>query len=202
MAENWSRLTGEEGGPFDIFGILGLPDSWCCPGVMESVVALGMNDEVAQHLSNITDRRFALHTYARFLFQFGCTILGASAKDYYSILNEVSCQTITSGGTLSADNLAYIINEFKKIQTVPDDPWEQLRMAITEAYDAWFDNKNTLLREDALNLPSSGVCPAICLQAMVFGGLGVCFTRCPLTGKKGTQARIHARTYGYTYAQI
>jgi phosphoenolpyruvate synthase/pyruvate phosphate dikinase len=153
---------------------------------MESVVALGMNDDIAQHLTNITDRRFALHTYARFLFQFGCTILGAPAKNYYDVLNEVSCKSIAHGGSLSADNLAYIIQEFKKIQSVPEDPWEQLKIAIGEAYDAWFDTKNVMLREEALSLPSSGIYPALCLQAMVFGGLGVCFTRCPMTGTKGS----------------
>jgi hypothetical protein len=132
----------------------------------------------------IINRRFALFTYAHFLFRFGCIVLQAPASTYHRILKEVAKETGRSGHTLIAEDLAQIIQAFKDIQMIPEDPWDQLKLTIAQAYETWYDKDACLIREKALLLPPD-LSPALCVQAIAFGSLCILFTRCPITGEKG-----------------
>ena len=132
----------------------------------------------------IINRRFALFTYAHFLFRFGCIVLQAPASTYHRILKEVAKETGRSGHTLIAEDLAQIIQAFKDIQMIPEDPWDQLKLTIAQAYETWYDKDACLIREKALLLPPD-LSHALCVQAIAFGSLCILFTRCPITGEKG-----------------
>lgn len=73
-------------------------------------------------------------------------------------------------------------SEFKAIQEVPDDVRTQLHMAISAVYNCWYTDKAIRFRNDVLNLPR-GQEVAVCVQAMIFGGSGTCFSRNPITGE-------------------
>jgi len=60
------------------------------PGVLDTVVNIGLNDQIVEHLSFSTGKRFALHTYAHFLFRFACTILNATPEHYHRVLQEIA----------------------------------------------------------------------------------------------------------------
>jgi phosphoenolpyruvate synthase/pyruvate phosphate dikinase len=55
---NWvqHRNEQEDSNSFDVFSVLGAPESWCCPGVMETIVSIGINEEIVEHLSHVTNR--------------------------------------------------------------------------------------------------------------------------------------------------
>jgi hypothetical protein len=73
---------------------------------------------------------------------------------------------------MTTEDLVYVIQEFKRIQIVPEDPYEQLSLVISNAYEVWSDKKYRVIREETLLLPSD-LYPAVCLQAVTFGGLGI-----------------------------
>jgi pyruvate,orthophosphate dikinase len=166
----------------DIVDILGAPDSWCIPGVKESCLGLGMNDKVAEHLSNIANPFIAYNTYAHFLVRFGTIVLGAPRRHYRRILTEHVQSTGRAGTNLTKEDLMGIVEKFKQIADVPEDPYVQLNMTILEMYRTWFSPSAVQFRSEALNVARNTGC-AIIVQTIVFGGTGVCFTRSPLSGE-------------------
>lgn len=168
----------------DIVDILGAPDSWCIPGVKESCLGLGMNDKVAEHLATIANPFVAYNTYAHFLVRFGTIVLGAPRRHYRRILTDHVQSTGRSGVNLTREDLMRIVEQFKQIAEVPEDPYEQLNMTILEMYRTWYSPAAVQFRSEALNVSRSTGC-AIIVQSIVFGGTGVCFTRSPLSGEAG-----------------
>lgn len=171
----------------DIIDILGAPDSWCIPGVKESCLGIGLNDAVAANLAQLSNPFVAYNTYAHFLVRFGTIVMGAPRRSYRRILSEHVETTGRAGMNLTEDDLKSIVAKFKEIVAVPEDPYEQLYLAIQEMYRCWFSPSAVEYRSEALNLPKA-TGTAVIVQSIVFGGTGVCFTRSPVSGEKDAGA--------------
>jgi pyruvate,orthophosphate dikinase len=182
-----------------IIDMLGVPDSWSVPGVKESCLGLGMNDLVVQHLAKGTSERFAYNTYAHFLLRFGTLILGVPRDRYHNILSDFVTTTGRSGNQLTISDLLLIVEKFKEVQAVPSEPYEQLELAVREAYCFWFSKQAVDYRMEALDIDRE-VGVAIIVQAMVFGSVGLCFTRNPVTGEKGVFGSFWPSSTGCKYA--
>jgi pyruvate,orthophosphate dikinase len=186
------------------------------PGMMDTVLNLGMNDESVEGLAKQTgDERYAWDCYRRFIQMFGKTVMGvpgdlfeeelfekktAKAKALLRHLDEI-------GDTdLEADDLREVVEHFKAIVTkragkaFPQDPRTQLRMAIEAVFNSWNNRRAKEYRkregiDDALGT-------AVNVQTMVFGnkgfdsGTGVAFTRDPATGKPGVYGEFLTNAQG------
>jgi len=100
-----------------------VPESWSYPGVIRSVLNLGINDSVQKKLAKEYGPVFALDTHARFLMSYGTAVLGANYSEYSCILHRHPADP-KFGYSLS--DLQSILEKFKRIRDVPDDPWEQV----------------------------------------------------------------------------
>jgi len=167
-----------------IIDMLGVPDSWSVPGVKESCLGLGLNDEIVVHLAKGTSPRFAYNTYCHFLLRFGSLVLGVPRSSYHQVLKNFVDNTGRTGNELTVDDLILISNEFKNIQTVPVDPYDQIELVIREMYCFWYSKVALQYRCDALDI-SDEMGIALIVQSMVFGSVGNCFSRNPISGDKG-----------------
>ncbi len=165
------------------------------PGMMETVLNLGLNDASVEGLATCTgNARFAWDSYRRFIQMYSTVVVGLS-KD---ILEEKLAAKkrdvgVKTDAELTADDLRDLCEQFKVFflgetrQSFPQDPWEQLAGAIDAVFASWMADKAIKYREveKIVGLPGTGV--NIC--QMVFGnmgddsGTGVCFTRDPSTGE-------------------
>jgi len=167
------------------------------PGMMETVLNVGISEEVATTLELITgDSRFAWDSYRRFVEMFGkivCDVPGEefSKATYHHLLREsVSSISELSGQVLrklGSDFVSVVENHTKK--PFPWQPKEQLRLTIEAVFQSWNSDRAQLYRRR--ERISSELGTAVNVQAMVFGnigdtsGTGVCFTRDPGTGRRG-----------------
>jgi pyruvate,orthophosphate dikinase len=166
------------------------------PGMMDTVLNLGLNEETVTGLAEQTgDLRFALDAYRRFASLFGEIVIGVTHEKFERVMDRFKAQT---GGDrldtdLKPDELRGIIAAEKEIilaeqQTIPDDPYEQLRVAIGAVFNSWMGRRAIDYRR--INRIPDDLGTAVNVQAMVFGnmgansGTGVAFTRNPSTGKK------------------
>ena len=165
------------------------------PGMMETVLNLGLNDASVQALArNTGNPRFAWDSYRRFIQMYSTVVVGLSKEILEDRLHDLKHRVGVKNDTdLSAEQLMELCNEFKAFfrqQTggeFPQSPWEQLQGAITAVFRSWMADKAVKYREveKIVGLPGTGV--SIC--QMVFGnmgddsGTGVCFTRDPNTGE-------------------
>lgn len=167
----------------EIIGFLGSPESWCIPGLQQTVLSLGLNDNIVEKLSVMHSRRFALNIYAHFILRFGNSVYDVPTSSYYNIIASVIKRTGRNGSALTSDDLMIIIREFKQLQSIPDDPFQQLRLLICSMYKTWFQAKNLSFRFEVLNVSkSTGM--AIIVQTMEFGSSGFCISRNPVSGEK------------------
>jgi pyruvate,orthophosphate dikinase len=165
------------------------------PGMMDTVLNLGLNEETVQGLAAQTgDLRFALDAYRRFASLFGEIVMGVAHEKFERVMDRFKAQT--SGGRdtdLKANHLREIIAAEKQIigaeqQPIPEDPYEQLRVAIAAVFNSWMGRRAIDYRR--VNRIPDSLGTAVNVQAMVFGnmgkgsGTGVAFTRNPSTGKK------------------
>jgi pyruvate,orthophosphate dikinase len=165
------------------------------PGMMDTVLNLGLNEETVQGLATQTgDLRFALDAYRRFASLFGEIVMGVAHEKFERVMDRYKAQT--SGGRdtdLKPQHLRDIIAAEKQIivaeqHAIPEDPYEQLRVAIAAVFNSWMGRRAIDYRR--VNRISDSLGTAVNVQAMVFGnmgkdsGTGVAFTRNPSTGKK------------------
>src|SRR6266540_2684394 len=165
------------------------------PGMMDTVLNLGLNEETVQGLAAQTgDLRFALDAYRRFASLFGEIVMGVAHEKFERVMDRFKAQT--SGGRdtdLKADDLRDIIAAEKQIiiaeqHAIPEDPYEQLRVAIMAVFNSWMGRRAVDYRR--INRIPDSLGTAVNVQAMVFGnmggesGTGVAFTRDPSTGEK------------------
>ena len=165
------------------------------PGMMDTVLNLGLNEETVQGLAEQTgDLRFALDAYRRFASLFGEIVMGVAHEKFERVLDRFKAQT--SGGRdtdLNSEDLRHIITAQKQIivgeqQAIPEDPYEQLRVAIAAVFNSWMGRRAIDYRR--VNRIPDSLGTAVNVQAMVFGnmgagsGTGVAFTRNPSTGEK------------------
>src|SRR5882724_11863932 len=165
------------------------------PGMMDTVLNLGLNEETVQGLAAQTgDLRFALDAYRRFASLFGEIVMGVAHEKFERVMDRYKAQT--SGGRdtdLKPKHLRDIIAAEKQIivaeqHAIPEDPYEQLRVAIAAVFNSWM--KRSAVDYRRVNRIPDSLGTAVNIQAMVFGnmgegsGTGVAFTRNPSTGKK------------------
>ncbi len=162
------------------------------PGMMDTVLNLGLNEETVTGLAEQTgDLRFALDAYRRFASLFGEIVIGVTHEKFERVMDRFKKQT-TGGDRLDTDlkpeELRGIIAAEKEIilaeqQTIPDDPYEQLRVAIGAVFNSWMGRRAIDYRR--INRIPDDLGTAVNVQAMVFGnmgknsGTGVAFTRNP-----------------------
>src|SRR4029079_9533439 len=165
------------------------------PGMMDTVLNLGLNEETVQGLAEQTgDLRFALDAYRRFASLFGEIVLDVAHEKFERVMDRFKAQTKGGKDTdLKPQELRGIIAAEKQIilaeqSAIPDDPCEQLRVAIGAVFNSWMGRRAVDYRR--INRIPDDLGTAVNVQAMVFGnmgansGTGVAFTRNPSTGKK------------------
>jgi len=166
------------------------------PGMMDTVLNLGINDDTVQGLVKLTgNERFAYDAYRRFIQMFSKIVLDTDPHDFEHVLDQHKEQAgVKTDAELSADDLKQIVTEFKQIaerqsgQPFPTDVYQQLQKAIEAVFASW-NNKRAIDYRN-FNKISHNLGTAVNVQSMVFGnmgndsGTGVAFTRDPATGEK------------------
>ncbi len=165
------------------------------PGMMDTVLNLGLNSEVVQGLIMKTENeRFAWDAYRRFIQMFGNVVMGVGHETFEHILEKKKKQVhVTLDTELSANDLKDVVRQYKQAyqqetgEEFPQDPYEQLKKAINAVFQSW--NNPRAIKYRDLNDIRGLLGTAVTVQAMVFGnmgetsGTGVCFTRDPSTGE-------------------
>jgi pyruvate, orthophosphate dikinase len=166
------------------------------PGMMDTVLNLGLNDETVEALAKKSgDRRFAFDSYRRFITMYSDVVLGVGHEHFEELLDHhKERQGYSLDTDLSADDWAELVARYKKRvkdelgQDFPQDPHRQLWGAIGAVFGSWM-NQRAITYRRLHNIPESWG-TAVNVQAMVFGNMGdtsatgVAFTRNPSTGEK------------------
>jgi len=167
------------------------------PGMMDTVLNLGLNDETAEGLAKLSgDRRFALDSYRRFITMYSDVVLGVSHSRFEEILEAFKEDREYQLDTeITAEEWEEVIVEYKKAvqkvlgQPFPTDPRDQLWGAMSAVFGSWM-NQRAIAYRRMYDIPASWG-TAVNVQAMVFGNMGdtsatgVAFTRDPSTGERG-----------------
>jgi pyruvate,orthophosphate dikinase len=166
------------------------------PGMMDTVLNLGLNDETVEALAKKSgDRRFAYDSYRRFITMYSDVVLGVGHEHFEELLDHhKERQGYSLDTDLSADDWAELVVRYKKRvkdelgRDFPQGPHEQLWGAIGAVFGSWM-NQRAITYRKLHNLPESWG-TAVNVQAMVFGNMGdtsatgVAFTRNPSTGER------------------
>ena len=166
------------------------------PGMMDTVLNLGLNDQSRQGLATLTkNERFAWDAYRRFISMFGRIVLDVPAEKFDAALEKRKhARSAKSDTELDAKDLAGLVDEFKAIvkketgKPFPTEPRDQLRLAIEAVFGSWFGPRAKDYRKQFKISDDLGT--ACSVMTMVFGnmgddsGTGVAFTRDPNTGEK------------------
>ena len=166
------------------------------PGMMDTILNLGLNTQTVHGLIVKTENpRFAYDAYRRFIQMFGDVVLEVEHKRFEEVLSKkkATCGAKTDAD-LSADALKELVAEYKQLikrekgSDFPEDPMEQLHLAINAVFSSWNNERAKIYRR--LNNITGLSGTAVTVQSMVFGNMGsssltgVCFTRDPGTGEK------------------
>ena len=167
------------------------------PGMMETVLNIGLNDLSVDGLAAIADdERFAWDAYRRLLQMFGKTVLGIDGEEFESRLDAAKeAAGVTTDVELAPDQLRELVGQFKAVierdsgSPFPQDPHEQLLRAVRAVFDSWNTERAVIYRRRE-RIPND-LGTAVNVQGMAFGnvgegsGTGVAFTRDPGSGEKG-----------------
>jgi pyruvate,orthophosphate dikinase len=166
------------------------------PGMMDTVLNLGLNDETVKGIIALSsDPRFAYDAYRRFVQMFSKIVLDAKPDAFERKIEEYKHRTgAATDADIPADALKEMVEDFKQIardasgKLFPEDPDEQLRLAIEAVFASW-NNKRAIDYRNFNKIPHD-LGTAVNVQTMVFGNMGndsatgVAFTRNPATGEK------------------
>ncbi|MBI3122489.1 MAG: pyruvate, phosphate dikinase [candidate division NC10 bacterium] len=166
------------------------------PGMMDTVLNLGLNDQTLQGLiARSKNERFAYDSYRRFIQMFGDVVLGIDKQAFERLLEaQKHAKKVKLDTDLTAADLKELVTLFKRVvkdktgRDFPQEPKEQLRLAINAVFESW-DNPRAITYRRLHNIPGDWG-TAVNVQAMVFGnlgdssGTGVAFTRDPGTGER------------------
>lgn len=168
------------------------------PGMMDTVLNIGLNDKSVHGLAATVggDERFAFDSYRRLLQMFGSTVLGIESKLFHDKLDALKHERgVSNDVELTAEDLAGLVTAYQALvrehtgHDFPQDPREQLDMAVRAVFESWNTERAVLYRRQE-RIPSDlGTAVNVC--TMVFGnvgddsGTGVAFTRDPASGAQG-----------------
>lgn len=195
VEESMGRKLGDPANPLLVSVRSGA--AFSMPGMMETVLNIGLNDESVKGLIAVSgNERFAYDSYRRLCQMFGKTVLDIEGSKFEHALEAKKAQRGVKGDTeLDAAALKELTEEFQAIiaqetgKPFPQDPREQLDMAIEAVFRSWMGERAVLYRRQERIADDLGT--AVNVQSMVFGnlsddsGTGVCFTRDPGTGEVG-----------------
>ncbi|MFE9227412.1 pyruvate, phosphate dikinase [Streptomyces massasporeus] len=167
------------------------------PGMMDTVLNIGLSDKSVQGLARQAgDDRFAWDSYRRLIQMFGKTVLGVDGELFEDALDAAkAAKKVTVDTELEAADLKKLVTKFKKIvkteagRDFPQDPREQMDLAIHAVFDSWNTDRAKLYRRQERIPHDLGTAVNVC--SMVFGnlgpdsGTGVAFTRDPASGHQG-----------------
>ena len=166
------------------------------PGMMDTILNLGLNDEVVEGIAKLTQNpRFAYDTYRRFIQMFA-DVVAEVPKEYFERAIDLMKQKkgVKQDTELDADDMKQLVEQFKALykghigRDFPTDPKVQLMESVKAVFRSW-DNPRAIYYRRQNGIPSSWG-TAVTVQMMVFGnmgndcGTGVAFTRNPATGEK------------------
>ncbi|MCX5075517.1 pyruvate, phosphate dikinase [Streptomyces sp. NPDC002039] len=167
------------------------------PGMMDTVLNIGLSDDSVTGLASQSgDERFAWDSYRRLIQMFGKTVLGVEGELFEDALEAAkAAKKVTVDTDLDAADLKKLVKQFKKIvaseagREFPQDPREQMDLAVEAVFDSWNTDRAKLYRRQERIPGDLGTAVNIC--SMVFGnlgpdsGTGVAFTRDPASGHQG-----------------
>ncbi|MFE1296987.1 MULTISPECIES: pyruvate, phosphate dikinase [unclassified Streptomyces] len=167
------------------------------PGMMDTVLNIGLSDKSVKGLADQAgDERFAWDSYRRLIQMFGKTVLGVDGELFEEALEKAKeAKKVTVDTELEAADLKKLVTTFKKIvkketgRDFPQDPREQMDLAIRAVFDSWNGDRAKLYRRQERIPHDLGTAVNVC--SMVFGnlgpdsGTGVAFTRDPASGHQG-----------------
>jgi len=194
LEEKTGKRFGDAGNPLLVSVRSGAPISM--PGMMDTVLNLGMNDEVAEGFSKITgDERFVYDAYRRFITMFADVVMHAERQKFDDLHEaEKAREKAKTDPELSAAGLKRVVEAQKRLfrkevgHAFSQDPHEQLRLAIAAVFNSW-NTPRAITYRKIENIPDE-MGTACTVQMMVFGNLGwdsgsgVLFTRDPSSGEK------------------
>ena len=165
------------------------------PGMMDTVLNLGLNDQSVEGLAALTEnRRFAMDSYRRFIQMFGDVVLEIPKSKFDKVFDgQKAAKGVQFDVELTAEDLAEVIVGYKEIvkaetgRDFPQEPKDQLIEAVLAVFRSWNNDRAILYRN--LNGIAHNLGTAVNVQSMVFGnmgdtsGTGVAFTRNPATGE-------------------
>ncbi|MEM7034674.1 MAG: pyruvate, phosphate dikinase [Chloroflexota bacterium] len=164
------------------------------PGMMDTVLNIGMTDEVTEGMAKLTnDARFAYDSYRRLIQMFGSVVMGVDDEHFEEVLTEARTKAgVKTDSELNAEQWKEVVAEFKAIykketgQDFAQDPIEQIKLATEAVFKSWNAKRAFDYRNAAGIAHDLGT--AVNIMTMVFGnmensGTGVAFTRNPSTGE-------------------
>lgn len=165
------------------------------PGMMDTVLNLGLNDEVVEGLAEETgNERFAYDAYRRLIDMFGDVVAGIDRDHFEEAISALKAERGAEKDIdLSADDLKTLVERYKSIyreetgEAFPEDPADQLERSINAVFGSWMNPRAVRYRQ--INNITGLRGTAVTVQTMVYGnigedsGTGVCFTRNPATGE-------------------
>ncbi|HEV8173363.1 MAG TPA: pyruvate, phosphate dikinase [Actinoplanes sp.] len=179
------------------------------PGMMETVLNVGLNDDSVAGLSAQAggNDRFAWDSYRRLIQMFGKTVCDVPGQEFEDALHEAKvAKGVRDDTQLDAEDLRRLVDAYKEVfakhtgHEFPQDPREQLELAIEAVFRSWNADRAVLYRRQERIPPDLGT--AVNVVAMVFGnlgpdsGTGVAFTRDPATGEQGIYGDYLANAQG------
>ncbi len=164
------------------------------PGMMDTVLNLGLNDETVKGLAKISgNEKFAYDSYRRFIQMYGDVVMGVDSHKFEHVLDHVrETNGYQFDNQMTVEQLKDVVEQFKKIceddgHPLPQDPMEQLWGGIGAVFSSWMVDRAIYYRK-LNNIPGDWG-TAVNVQTMVFGNsgdnsaTGVCFSRDPATGE-------------------
>ncbi|MBC2255257.1 pyruvate, phosphate dikinase [Listeria ivanovii] len=184
FTENPLLVSVRSGAPFSM------------PGMMDTILNLGLNDAATKGLADLTnDSRSAFDSYRRFIQMFSDVVFEIPSYHFEQALTKIKkANNYQLDTELTAEDLSKLVTTYKEIFTqttgkvFPQEPLEQLRLAIIAVFNSWMNPRAVIYRK--LNDIDASFGTAVNIQAMVFGntgdtsGTGITFTRNPSTGEK------------------
>lgn len=193
LEEKTQKILGDASKPLLVSVRSGARSSM--PGMMDTILNLGLNDEVAASLSDsMQNKRFVYDSYRRLIMMFCDVVMGGDKSLFEEYLTTYKKEKgYTSDTELSGDDWYFITNKYKEMykditkEEFPKDATSQLIMAVGAVFKSWH-NKRAIYYRKINNIPDSWG-TAVNIQEMVYGnknnnsGTGVAFSRSPITGE-------------------
>lgn len=178
------------------------------PGMMDTILNLGLNDESTKGLSDLTEnRKFALDSFRRFIQMYGNVVMEIDSKNFEDIIEKAKkSRGIKFDIELDEDALCEIIDEYKRIVRYgedggfPSEPEVQLIEAVKAVFRSW--NNDRAIRYRRMERIPDSLGTAVNVQSMVFGnmgntsGTGVAFTRSPVNGDNNVYGEFLVNAQG------